>query len=143
MINRDMIEGKFDIIERNLKFLAEFRDKGVDEFVSSFRDMQAVKYSLLEAIEACIDIANHIIAVKGYRRGEEYSEMFTILGEENLIDEGLALGLADMASFRNLLVHRYGEIDNSRVLEIIKSDLGDIREFERCVERFLKDEFTF
>ena len=139
MINREMIEGKFDIIERNLKFLTEFKNREVDEFLNSYRDIQAVKYSLLETIEACIDIANHIISVKGYRRAEEYSEMFTILAEEGLIDADLSSNLADMASFRNLLVHRYGEVNNERVLEIIKSDLGDIREFEKCIERFLRD----
>ncbi|OYT42548.1 MAG: hypothetical protein B6U86_00050 [Candidatus Altiarchaeales archaeon ex4484_43] len=65
------------------------------------------------------------------------TEMFTILAEEGLIDADLSSNLADMASFGNLLVHRYGEADNERVLEIIKSDLGDIREFERSIERFL------
>ena len=65
------------------------------------------------------------------------TEMFTILAEEGLIDADLSSNLADMASFGNLLVHRYGEVDNERVLEIIKSDLGDIREFERSIERFL------
>jgi len=44
-----------------------------------------------------------------------------------------------MARFRNLLVHRYGEVDNRRVLEIIKHNLKNIEEFEKEIEKFIKE----
>jgi uncharacterized protein YutE (UPF0331/DUF86 family) len=47
--------------------------------------LQAVKYSLLEIAEACIDIANHIIAAKGLERVEEYSKMFDVLAKNKII----------------------------------------------------------
>lgn len=45
-----------------------------------------------------------------------------------------------MARFKNLLVHRYGEVDNRRVLEIIKKNLKDIEEFERKISRFIEQQ---
>jgi uncharacterized protein YutE (UPF0331/DUF86 family) len=99
-----LIEGKFDIIDRNLRFLEEIKTLGPKQFVENYRDVQATKYSLLEIVESCIDIANYIISVKGFRRAEEYSEMFKVLKEEGVIGEGLAAKLEDMARFRNLLV---------------------------------------
>ena len=125
----DIIEGKIDIIERNLEFLKEYREIGEDEFLNSYKDVQAVKYSLLEIIEACIDIASHIISAKGFERPESYAEMFEILGRRDIINKGLAEKLAEMARFRNILVHGYAKIDNLRVLEIVKSELKDIEEF--------------
>jgi len=139
-IDRDVIEGKFDIIERNLEFLNEIKTLSLEQFLKSYRDIQAAKYSLLEIIEACIDIANYIISVKGFRRAEEYSEMFKVLEEEGILGKKLANKLEDMARFRNLLVHRYGEIDNKRVLEIIRHNLKDIKEFEKEIEKFIKEE---
>lgn len=139
-ISKDMIEAKFDIIERNLKFLLEFKDAEDTPFLKSYKDVQATKYSLLEITEACIDIANHIIAAKGYRRAEKYSEMFEILSEEKIIDNKLADRLSEMASFRNLLVHKYGEIENKRILEIIKNDLKEIEAFMQQISRFLENE---
>jgi uncharacterized protein YutE (UPF0331/DUF86 family) len=44
-----------------------------------------------------------------------------------------------MSRLRNLLVHRYGEIDNIRVLEIIKHNLKDIEEFEKDIEKFIEE----
>ncbi len=139
-IEKKIIEGKFDIIDRNLTFLKEIRTLNLEQFLESYRDIQAAKYSLLEITEACIDIANYIISVKGFRRAEEYSEMFKVLKEEGIMEKRLATKLEDMAKFRNLLVHRYGEIDNRKVLEIIKHNLKDIQEFEREIQKFLKKE---
>ena len=139
-LERAVIEGKFDIIDRNLRFLEELKTLSPDQFVESYKDVQAAKYSLLEIMEACIDIANYIISVRGFRRAEEYSEMFKVLKEEGVIGKELATKLEDMARFRNLLVHRYGEIDNRRVLEVIKHNLKDIEEFEKEIEKFFKGE---
>ena len=139
-LEKEVIEGKFDIIDRNLKFLEEIKTLSSDQFVKSYKDIQATKYSLLEIMEACIDIANYIISVKGFRRAEEYSEMFKVLEEEGVIGKKLAIKLEDTARFRNPLVHRYGEVDNRRVLNIIKQNLGDIEEFEREIEKFIKQE---
>ncbi|MFQ6077065.1 MAG: DUF86 domain-containing protein [Candidatus Bathyarchaeia archaeon] len=63
------------------------------------------------------------------RRAEEYSEMFKVLEEEGVIGKELATKLEDMARFRNLLVHRYGEVDN------ILASL--IRNYSRVSQRFL------
>ena len=136
-LEREVIEGKFDIIDRNLRFLEEIKTLSPDQFVDSYRDAQAAKYSLLEIMEACIDIANYVISVKGFRRAEEYSEMFKVLKEEGVIGKELATKLEDMARFRNLLVHRYGEVDNRSVLEIIKHNLKNIEEFEKEIEKFI------
>ncbi|MEA2089707.1 MAG: DUF86 domain-containing protein [Thermoproteota archaeon] len=139
-VEKEIIEGKFDIIDRNLRFLEEIKNFSPEQFIDSYKDVQAAKYSLLEIMEACIDIANYLISVKGFRRAEEYSEMFKVLREEGVIEKTVANKLKDMARFRNLLVHRYGEIDNRRVLEIIKQNLKDIQEFEKDIERFVERE---
>lgn len=66
--------------------------------------------------------------------------MFEILSEEKIIDNKLADRLSDMAGFRNLLVHKYGDIENKRILEIIKKDLKDIEMFMQQISRFLEKE---
>ena len=127
----DIIEGKIDIILRNLEFLNEYRYVDEEEFLNSYKDVQAVKYSLLEIVEACIDIASHIISAKGFERAESYAEMFEILGRRGVINHKLAEKLSDMARFRNILVHGYAKVDNAKVLEIVREELEDVEEFVR------------
>lgn len=69
MIDKDLIEAKFDIIERNLRFIREFySEKTAEEIEKDYRDYQALKFSLFEIVEACIDIANHIISSQRFER---------------------------------------------------------------------------
>lgn len=128
-VDKNLVEGKIDIVQRNLEFLNEYKYTDEEEFIDSFKDIQAVKYSLLESIEACIDIASHMISADNLERPESYAEMFEILAKIGVIDKKLAEKLADMARFRNILVHGYAKIDNLKVLEVVKEDLEDIEEF--------------
>ena len=42
-----------------------------------------------------------------------------------------------MASFRNLLVHEYMEIDRRRVYRVLKNDLGDFERFIKAASKLL------
>ena len=134
-IDKAMIQGKIDIIERNLKFLVAYKQVTQKDFIQSYKDIQAVKYSLLEIIEACIDIASHILVVENFERAESYAEIFEILAKQKILPVQLAEKLADMSRFRNLLVHSYGKVDKARVLEFVKTELNDIKRF---IKRILK-----
>ena len=130
MVDKDLIEGKFDIIERNLDFIRDnYSDIGPEDLENSYKDYQALKFSLFEMIEACIDIANHIISSERLRRAESYADMFKVLGESKVIPKDLAERLSLMARFRNLLIHRYGTLDSNRIVEIVRDHLTDIEMF--------------
>ena len=138
MIDRDVINAKFDIIQRDLEFSQELGRLKQNEF--GYKEQQAAKYTLLEMAEACIDIASHIIAAKGLRRAEEYSELFQVLREYGILPAETADRLSTMAKMRNVLVHRYADIDNKRLLDVMKNNLGDIEQFMRHIARFLEKE---
>ena len=92
----------------------------------------SAKYHFLVAIEAAIDLCNHIIARNNYRYPEDYSDTFRVMGEAKIFDEGFVKNLVRMAKFRNRLVHIYWEVDDDLLYNILKVDLVDI-------ERFLKE----
>ena len=140
MLDRETISAKFDIIDNDLEFLQEFEGMDEEDFVGSYKNVQSAKYSLLEIIEACIDIGHHIVASKGFGRAERYRDIFYMLSERGVMNSSLASRLGDMAGFRNLLVHSYGNIDNMHVLEIINSELGDVLEFEKVILQYLDNE---
>ncbi|MEA2055055.1 MAG: DUF86 domain-containing protein [Candidatus Thermoplasmatota archaeon] len=138
MIDKDLMEAKLDIIERDLRFVKE-NYKGIkpEEVEKDFKGYQALKFSLFEIIEACLDIANHIIAAKRLERIETYSEMFTSLGKNGIISTELAEELSKMARFRNLLVHRYAAVDVERVMEIVNEHLVDVAEYMMEIKKWM------
>ncbi len=109
----------------------------MDPHTASFEEIQAVKHSLLEVTEAFIDIASHIIATEGFERPSSYAEMFSTLAKYSVIPADLSTRMAEMAKFRNFLVHRYNRVDEERLMEIRAEDLHDVREFvEKIYEYF-------
>ncbi|MCF2138082.1 MAG: DUF86 domain-containing protein [Candidatus Thorarchaeota archaeon] len=129
----ETFQSKIDIIERSLKFLEEYEHIDPKDFVSRFKDVQAVKYTLLEIMEACINIATHIISEYGLERGDSYADIFQVLAGSKIINQNLGDRLSAMARFRNLIVHGYSKIDNVRVLKLVQERLGDIVEFVKQI----------
>jgi len=142
MMSREVINAMVDIIEENLELIEELRLQGYESFSSSLRDIQAAKHSMQESIEACLDIGSHIIAEQGFRRAEDYRDIFRVLEEEGILEEALTLKLQEMAQFRNLLVHRYAEIDTRRLFILMSEDIKDIREFVRSILRYAGQEHS-
>jgi len=137
MISTEVINAMIDLIDENILLIEEIRSQGFESFSNNFRDIQAAKHSLQEAIEACLDIGSHIIAEKGFRRAEDYKDIYKVLEEEGIIDLSLSAKLQEMAQFRNLLVHRYGKIDTKRIFIIMSEDLNDIKQFIKKILKYI------
>jgi len=90
-----------------------------------------------ESIEACLDIGSHIIAGKGFRRAQDYKDIYKVLEEEEIISSELSSRLQEMAQFRNLLVHRYSKIDTMRLYIIMSEDLNDIQDFVKLILKYI------
>jgi uncharacterized protein YutE (UPF0331/DUF86 family) len=138
-LDKELIQLRIDVIERNLQEIASIVKEGYENFSKSFRNELAAKHALLESIEACVDIANHIIAVKGFRRPTDYKDVFKILQEKKIIVGNLSIKLQEMAKFRNLLVHRYAELETKKLFKIMKDDAKDIKEFVHVILNFIKN----
>jgi uncharacterized protein YutE (UPF0331/DUF86 family) len=136
-LDSKMVQARLDIIERNIQFLKEYMDIDEDQFLGSYKDIQAVKHSLFEVIESCIDIAAHIIAVRGLQRPESYSDTFRILKNAKIVGKELGEKLEKMTRFRNILVHNYEDIDNSRVIQYVKRNLDDVTDYVACIVKLL------
>lgn len=137
-LDKELIQFRTDVIEKNLKLIGEIAKEGHEKFKKSFRDEMAAKHALLESIEACLDIANHIIATKGFRRPVDYKDVFLVLKENKIINDKLSLKLQSMAKFRNILVHRYAEIESKRLFKIMTRDVRDIKEFIKTILKYIK-----
>jgi uncharacterized protein YutE (UPF0331/DUF86 family) len=97
----------------------------------------SAKYHFIVAIEACIDICNHVISKNGFRAPEDYSDIFAVMEEVKALDSGFSAELMKMAKFRNRLVHIYWEVDDTQLYEILQTRLDDFKRFLDAMAKFL------
>lgn len=124
-----VIAAKLATIDEALQFLAEMAALDYGAFVSDRRNYRAAERYLHLAFEAVFEIGTHVIASLGLSRPERYSDVLPILEQAGLVKSETARALKDLAGFRNLLVHEYGNVDRQRLHGFIKQRLGDLRRF--------------
>ncbi len=94
--------------------------------LNDWRLLGALKWHLLLAIEDAFSLCQQVVASIGGAAPSSYAECFEILHQQGAIEQSLSERLRAMARFRNLLLHRYWEVDDQRVLAIARHDLGDL-----------------
>ena len=118
--------------------LLEYRGITARRYAADWKTQRIVERTLQMMVEICLDVANHVISDKGYRRPVGYADHFTVLRENGVLNARLTARMAKMAKFRNLIVHNYDRIDAAIVVGILKKHLSDFEAFPKAVVDFLR-----
>jgi uncharacterized protein YutE (UPF0331/DUF86 family) len=138
VVDADVVASLLTDGDAYLADVRRFRDEaGRDRFLADRGDQYKVEFPLQQVIQVAVDLAAHVMVDVPGPRPNTLAGLFDALAERRLIDQRLAARLSAMARFRNLLVHRYADIDPERVWDIVSSSLGDLDEFFHHVARRL------
>ena len=128
---------KEDKIKNIEGYIDEFEPLIPSSFEEYKRDIttKAVCERYFEKIvEAIIDLAFIIIRNKRLKSPDDDAHAFVILKEVNLISNKLCEKMQDAKGMRNIIAHRYGEIDDEKVFDAVTKELiPDVRDFIREV----------
>lgn len=138
MVEKGKVLEKLNIINDSLLKLKELSDLSLEEFTSDFKYYDSAKYNLVKAIEAMIDIGNHIIAKRRLGSPKSFGETFEILGNSGILAKEKVETYKMMVRFRSRLIHFYHTVDDREVYRIIKNNLDDFDSFIESIENFLK-----
>jgi uncharacterized protein YutE (UPF0331/DUF86 family) len=104
-----------DIAERHAAMLDEMVPRDYMSYAADGRTRLATERALQVSVEAILDLA--ALYVAGLRLGLPPDEDGVVarLEKAEVLDESQARLLGDLRRFRNVLVHRYGTLDDRRV----------------------------
>jgi uncharacterized protein YutE (UPF0331/DUF86 family) len=133
-----------DIIKNKIKEILESLELINDNFPASFDEFQnlgIVKdgiYKRIEyAIENLIDIFYIINADLELGIPEDDSSMIDNLEAKSIIGISVRNLMKNMKGFRNVVVHRYGKIDDKLAYTFIKENMGDFEIVIKCIENII------
>ena len=137
ILDKEKIMSKLDELNGYLEELNEIKIDDFNEYIGSIEKKRASERLLQVSIEVVIDVCN--IIVSNLKLGIPYDEdmLFKKLKEKDIISEKMKDILRNLKGFRNVLVHKYGEVDNERVFENIEK-LQDFDDFKEEILTFLK-----
>ncbi|MBI5327590.1 MAG: DUF86 domain-containing protein [Deltaproteobacteria bacterium] len=136
----EVVKRKLGLLAEYLKDLKEYERVSYVQYTGSKMLSRYIERTLHLAIEVCLDIASHIISIKGFREAKDNKDMFEILTEEGIIPEKLKHPLTEMAKFRNIIVHGYEKIDAAYVVKVLQKDLKDFDAFAESILELIDKE---
>ena len=138
MVDRHIVRARIANIREYVALLRKIRGMSDEShFVNDPLIYGNAERYLQLAIQAVLDVSNHIVADFGANLPADNKELFDLLVKRKIVSLRLARKLTPMAGFRNLLVHEYMEIDRHRVYATLENDLGDFDAFIKAVSKLL------
>ncbi len=138
MLEKDAILSKISIVKNCLNTIQ--KATGLDpEKLDDYMVEDVFVLNLQRAVQASIDMANIIIAMKGWRLPVSYKDSFKELLKQKIIDQATFEQMSKMVGFRNIAVHEYQELNRAILASILKNNLKDLEHFYSLIyTRFVK-----
>lgn len=133
MLDKKRIMSKISELESYLEELGDHIPKGYEDYMDD-RDIRRICERLLQiSVECVIDISSML--ARGLKLGppSDENDLFNKLKRNKTISNKLAEILKKMKGFRNILVHRYAEVDDELVFQFLKNNIKDFLMFKKEV----------
>ena len=135
----DIVLNKAEIIERALGRANDVYRIHLSDLERNPDAQDVIVLNLQRACEAAIDLAMHVVRLKGLGLPRESRDAFSLLERADVIDPNVADRLRKMVAFRNIAVHDYRALDWAIVRAIVEKDSKDIAVFSRQIVRLFAD----
>lgn len=138
MVDRHVVQVRIGKIREYVELLRRIRGLASEaQFVKDPLIYGNAERYLQLAIQAVLDVSNHVAADLHTRLPADNRELFALLAARKVLTARLAKKLTSMAGFRNILVHEYLEIDRRRVYQILRGELQDFDRFIAAISKLL------
>ena len=136
-LDLDIVRKKLEVIEDEINFLKEIQKLNINEFQRDLRNLKSTCRSLQNAIQALIDLGNHIISSLNLGKPEIYEDIPILLFENKVITKSFKEKFIYMIKFRNFLVHEYDRVNPLRIYKILKENIDDIESGMKFIKNFV------
>lgn len=131
MTDAELIAKKLAFVETCIR---ELETLGRAELLESdVRERRFVEHTLQIAIQACQDVASHIVSDDRLGEPQTNQELFEVLAREGWLEPDLAQTLRRAVGLRNVLVHGYAAVDPSVLRDVLEHRLGDLLAYVAAV----------
>ncbi|VVB93759.1 Uncharacterised protein [uncultured archaeon] len=127
-----------DELEKYLRELEEYLPEEEEDYLNNNMRKRACERAFQLASENLLDICNLIISEKGFGIPTDSKDSIRKIAENGVIPGSLSARLEELVGFRNLLVHQYGRVDDSRAYCYPNEESKDFYEFIDIIDKYIE-----
>jgi len=137
VLRPEIVQARLTALSGFLVNLLELARTPREEFLTSWRAGWLAERGLQLSLEAVFDIGNHILVAAFGDQPQDYEDVLRRLERHAVVDPALAKRLRGLGRFRNLLVHRYLDLDPDRVYDHLQAAVVDLPELAAQLAHFI------
>lgn len=134
MVNKQILYKYLNSLEESLVRI-EKMDFTFDMILGDEDVQDLLDRRMQKAIESCINIAAHIVASEKLGQPQSAGDLFSILEKNKMISTNIAHALQKAVSFRNIVVHKYTDVDYRIAYSDLDKKLKDLQKFAGEVKK--------
>ena len=135
-INRQLIAEKSETVLRCLKRVQSKLPASYDDFLLDIDVQDIIALNLERSVQACVDIASHIIAYTPLPGAPTMADSFIVLQNAGILSPLLAQRMIKSVGLRNILVHQYRLIDWKIIWVVLQTHLNDPVEYVKEIKNW-------
>lgn len=137
MVDVNVVTGKLRELADLISRVESHRPADAETLANDRDARDLVSYNLALAVQACLDIASHLISDEAWEASTTAAESFQTLARHQVISGELAAVLGQAAGLRNILVHGYSKAVPARIHAAATTGLADLERFGQEVSAWM------
>ncbi len=135
-----IIKRRLDFVRSEIDFLNQYvLSKSLDEVKSSPILKRLLERSYQLVVEAVVDVCRHIVSAKGWGPAFRATDFIQRCCEQGVTGSEVCRYFINAIKLRNIIVHRYLEIDYDKLYEESRKLIHYAKEFERQITNYLRN----
>jgi uncharacterized protein YutE (UPF0331/DUF86 family) len=110
-----------------------------DLFETDLRERRFAEHTLQIAIQACQDVASHIVSDERLGEPRTNQELFELLARASILSRDLADAMRRALGFRNVVVHGYAAVDPAIIRDVVEHHLDDLLAFVTAIRERIEE----
>lgn len=140
MVDAEVVADKLRYINAYTNDLKQIRGMPKTEYVEDIIVQRAVERTFMNLIQSCIDLAQHIRASEGLSPSGTAKNEIESLGNAGILSHDVQGQMEEAVGFRNILAHRYGDVNHGVVYAVLHDDLHWFDQFQQEVAQWLQQQ---
>ncbi len=136
-MDRDVVTAKLESLRHCVERVRTRTPASVEGLSSCYDAQDIICLNLERAVQACVDIAAHIVSDTECTVPDSMAGTFDALERQGVLSRDLTERMRRAVGFRNISVHAYQTLDWEIIYSIATERLGDFVEYGLAIEAVL------
>lgn len=139
-INVEVVKRRLEFVRGEMDFLRERVLAQSSEEVRESPEMRRLlERGFQLTVEAMLDVCRHVVSAKGWGPAYTYADYVERMKEKGALPEQVSSKLIAFIGIRNIIVHRYLDVDYGKLYAETEELERLEKEFEVCIVNLLKE----